>query len=307
MARMNQTVKEILQIVVFVVVVGLLLAVFLILPLNRTKTALARSDIDKFNPDSLPLNDPSLFVDAGLVADTFRVDADGLTNLAGLIVHPTAVDSLPVIPHGSVVLLHNERVDRSSLLSLTQILADSGFLVCIYDQRASGASGGEYHSDGQVESSDLAEVIAYMAVRDEVVHPFVMVGLGAGADAVLLRSREETRCDAVVAVDPYLTTDRWVDMKMAEHHMFWIPLSHYMFRFWYEMRSDYTIQNRTEDQLQGVKHPTLLLVTADHIDDPEVRALTERSGNGLLQVEPRPVDQMQLTETIARYVLLQKQ
>jgi len=307
MARMNQTVKEILQIVIFVVVVALLLAAFLILPLNRTKTALARPDLDEFNPDSLPLNDPSLFIEAGLATDTFRVDADGLTNLAGLIVHPTATDSLPGTPRGSAVLLHDERTDRSSLLTLTQALADSGFLVCVYDQRAAGASGGEYHSDGQVESSDLAEVIAYMAVRDEVVHPFVMVGYGAGADAVLLRSREETRCDALVAVEPYLTTNRWVDMKMAEHQMFWLPLSHYMFRFWYEMRSDYTIQNRTVEQLQGVGHPTLLLVAADQIDDPEVRYLAEHSGNGLLRVEPRPTGQTQETETVVRFILLQKQ
>jgi alpha/beta superfamily hydrolase len=305
MARMSQTVKEVLQIVIFLAVVGLLLAVFVILPLNRTKAALARPDVDDFNADSLPLNDPTLFVEAGLVVDTFRLDADGLTNLACLIVQPTATDSLPVSPRGSAVLLHDEREDRSALIPLTRRLADSGFLVCIYDQRATGLSGGEYHGDGQLESTDLAEVIAYMAVRDEIIHPLVLVGYGVGADAVLLRGRDETRVDAVVAVDPYLTTDRWLDIIMAEHHMFWLPLSHYLFTFWYEMRSNYTIVDRTDEELQGVTHPTLVLVSEEHLQDREIQLLVERSGEGLVSAEAKPSDREKLTETVAGFVLLQ--
>jgi len=300
---MNQTVKEVLQIVVFLAVVGLLLAAFLILPLNRTKTALARPDIDEFNPDSLPANDPTLFVEAGLTVDTFRIDADGLTNLACLIVHPAAVDSLLPAPRGSAILLHDEREDRGALLPLVKRLADSGFLVCVYDQRATGLSGGTYHGDGQLEATDLAEVMAYLAVRDEIVHPMVLVGFGVGADAVLLRSREETRVDGVVAVDPYLTTDRWLDLIMAEHGMFWLPFSHYMFTFWYEMRSNYTIEGRTEDDLQGVIHPTLLLVSQEYLDDPEIRLLAERSGEELIHVAPRPENREELLEAVAGFIL----
>ena len=306
MARMNQTVKEVLQIVIFLAVVGLLLAIFLILPLNRTKTALARPDVDDYNADSLPVNDPTLFVEAGLTVDTFRIDADGMTSLAGMIVHPTlGTDSLPRTPRGSVALLHDERTDRASMLPLTRTLADSGFLVCVYDRRASGLSSGAYHGDGQLESTDLGEVLAYLAVRDDIIHPFVLVGFSSGADAALLRAREESRVDAVVAVDPYLTTDRWVNTLMAEHHMFWLPLSHYMFTFWYEMRSNYTIQNRGDDDIMGVTHPTLLLVSGAHQDDPEMKLLAERSEGNLLTVETRPTDGPQLTETIARFVLLQ--
>lgn len=306
MARMNQTVKEVLQIVVFLAVVGLLLAVFLIMPLSRTKAALARADVDEFNPDSLPMNDPALFVDAGLTVDTFRIDADGLTNLACLIVHPTkGTDSLPPVPRGSAVLLHDERADRAAMLPLARLLADSGLLVCVYDRRASGLSSGEYHGDGQLEATDLGEVLAYMAVRDEIIHPFVMVGYSTGADAVLMRAREETRVDAVVAVDPYLTTDRWVDLLMAEHEMFWLPLSHYMFTFWYEMRSNYTIQSRVEDDIAGVIHPTLLLVSESHLEDAPIKLLEERSTGDLLKTEARPTDETKLAETIAEFVRLQ--
>ena len=81
---MSQTVKEVLQIVVFLLVVGILLTVFVIYPLNRSKAILARSDMDDFNFDSLPANDPTAFLELNAAVDTFRIDADGLTNLACL-------------------------------------------------------------------------------------------------------------------------------------------------------------------------------------------------------------------------------
>ena len=73
MAKMSQTVKEITQVVVFLLVVGILILVFVIYPLNRTKAILARPDIGDFNPDSLPPNDISALVDLHAMGDHIRI------------------------------------------------------------------------------------------------------------------------------------------------------------------------------------------------------------------------------------------
>ena len=187
MAKMSQTVKEILQIVVFLLVVGILALVFLIYPLNRAKAILARPDIEEFNADSLPANDPTAFLELGAVVDTFRIDSDGLTNLACLYLTPAPDSANPenaVIIRGSAILVHDERLDRTSMIPIAQTLLDSGYSVCVYDQRAAGLSTGTYHSNGEYEASDLAELIGYLSIRDQIHHPFVLVGQALGAGAV---------------------------------------------------------------------------------------------------------------------------
>ncbi len=80
MAKMSQNVKEIIQVVVFVVAVVGLILVFVTYPLTRTKAYLARPDIATFKEDSTRANDVSAFLELDAAIDTFRVDADGLTD-----------------------------------------------------------------------------------------------------------------------------------------------------------------------------------------------------------------------------------
>ncbi|NOY88627.1 MAG: hypothetical protein GXO93_04445, partial [FCB group bacterium] len=75
--KLSRQTKEIIQTVIFLLVIALLVFAYIIYPLNRTKHMLARKNIDSFSNDSLVLNDPTVFTDSGLVVDTFRVEADG--------------------------------------------------------------------------------------------------------------------------------------------------------------------------------------------------------------------------------------
>jgi pimeloyl-ACP methyl ester carboxylesterase len=282
---MSQTVKEILQIVVFLLVVGILAMIFLIYPLNRAKAFFARPDIEDFNSDSLPANDPTPFLELGAVVDTFRVDSDGLTNLACLYLTPapdSANPDQPVTIRGSAILVHGERSDRTSMIGLAQRLLDSGYTVCVYDQRASGFSTGTYHSNGEYEASDLAELISHLGIRDQIHHPFTAVGKGLGADAAILVASEEPRLDAVVAIEPYITSARWLDMVMAEHDMYWIPFSHTLLTFWYELRSGYAPQYISVENLDGVECRTLIMSSEDISEDEAYLALTEESEPGLI-------------------------
>ncbi|MCD6250678.1 MAG: alpha/beta hydrolase [candidate division Zixibacteria bacterium] len=305
MAKMSQTVKEILQIVVFLLVVGILALVFIIYPLNRAKAILARPDIEEFNADSLPANDPTAFLELGAVVDTFRIDSDGLTNLACLYLTPAPDSTNPdqlVTINGTAILVHDERFDRTSMIPLAQALLDSGFTVCLYDQRASGLSTGTYHSNGEYEAADLGELISYLNMRDQIHHPFVVVGQALGADAAIFVATDEPRLDKVVAIEPYITSDRWLDMLMAEHDMYWIPFPHTLLKFWYELRSGYAPEYITLENLEGVECHTLILAKEDIRETEEFAALAELSGAGLIETAKSEQDPTAINNQIMMFI-----
>lgn len=306
MAKMNQTVKEILQIVVFLVIVGIIVTVAVVYPLNRAKAYMARPDTDDFNPDSLALNDPTPFVEAGFAADTFWIDADGMTTLAAVeLTSPpdTAVPREPRPIRGSVVLIHAEGADRTSMIPLAKLLVDSGFHVVTYDQRASGLSTGRYHGEGQYEAADLTELISFLDIRGRLVHPVTVVGRSLGAEAALLASRDEHRIDGVVAVLPYLSTKRMIDVFRAKHDACWIPFFRTLFWWWYEMRSSYAAPYRTIDNIRGVGCRTLILTGAECLAEPEFERLAELSEPGRLETAVLIDDPMTLQETILHFLL----
>ena len=302
MAKKSQTVKEITQIVVFLLVVGILALAFVIYPLNRTRAILARPDLASLNPDSLPPNDISGLADLGAIVDTFRVDADGLTSLACVYLAPVSDSNVHMIPKGTAILLHDESQDRNAMLPLTRALLDSGFAVCLYDQRACGGSTGTYHSDGEYEAADLTEVIAFLRIRDRATHPLVVIGYRVGADAALLEATADQPPDGVVAVSPYITTDRWLDILMDEHDMYWIPFAHTVFMFWYELRSGYAPEGRHLESLRPPKCATLILASAAQLEDETMAAYTQLAKSDRILKETLPSDADKLNERIIAFV-----
>ncbi len=300
MAKISRQVREIIQIVVFLLIVGAVIYFYAIYPLSKTKAAMGRSDIDTFNGDSLVINNPAPFEEAGLTCDTFRVDADGLTNIAAIYITPTSPDSIS--QRGTACLLHSEDTTRDALVPLAKALADSGFSVIVYDQRASGRSTGKYHGEGRYEADDFEEIVRYLDIREKISHPFIVVGYGVGADAALLVSLEEPRIDAVIAIEPYLTTSRWLNILKQKHNMMWIPFFRSIMWWWYNMRSSYAAPYRQIDDLHPVKCPTLLLVPDSMATDPAVVHFQELSeGKGLL-TKPLPQSQDELVRIILEMV-----
>ena len=80
MAKISRQVREIINIVLFFVIIGVVITAYVIYPLNRTKNTMGRADMGEFNFDSLPANDPSPFFGAGLAADTFRLEIEEKAN-----------------------------------------------------------------------------------------------------------------------------------------------------------------------------------------------------------------------------------
>ncbi len=301
MAKISNQTKEIIQIILFFLVVGTLITFYWVYPLGRAKVAMGRINLDEYNelPDSLSElpNNASLWEKAGLRPDTFRVETDGLTALACLRCLPE--DS----SIGTIILLHNDNENRDSILWLASTFVKGGYTVVACDQRASGRSTGQYRGGGQYESSDLNELIANTDLRYRLEHPLVAVGFGTGADAVILSSQNERRLDAIVAIDPYLSSTRLLNKLKEQHDMLWFPFFRSVVWWWYEMRSSYAVEYRDISDIKSVRAPILLFVPEEDFDDEEVRQIqmltTDRF---LLRLESIPSNNNSLEKSILGFV-----
>jgi pimeloyl-ACP methyl ester carboxylesterase len=304
MLQMSDTVKEIINVAIFLIVVGLLVGFYVVYPLSKTAQMMGRTDNAEVKLDSLPANNAQAFIDSGLVqVDTFRVEADGLTNLAAVLV-PANDDSLS-IPSGMTILLHGEGQTRDSLIPLVKSLVNSGQAVITYDQRASGLSTGKYHGSGRYEASDIEEVLAWLEVRGKTIHPLSVVGFGIGADAALLVDQQEERIDKVVAVEPYLTTTRMLDMQKALHNTIWFPFYRTVIWWWYGVRSGYVVEYRKIEQLQPVVSKTLILISQKAAEEPEFAHLKDISSAEQLIIRTEDQGGLSVDDQIVGFVTTQ--
>jgi pimeloyl-ACP methyl ester carboxylesterase len=293
--KLSRQTRENIKIVAALLIVGILVFVYIVYPLNRSKALMGRENLDTFTEKPLPANDPATYVAAGLKPDTFRVETDGLTNIACLRFAPRD-NTKP--PRGLVMAVPSERQDRSALAPLVKELVDSGFAVVTYDQRASGASTGKYHGDGQYEAADLEAIIAELDIRKQIHHPLIVAGFAAGADAGLLAPEEEKRIDGVLAVNPYLTTTRLLDQLKARHNAYWFPFFRSMIWWWYNIRSSYAMNFRKTDDIKPVACRTILLTDSATASGPEIGKLKELSPSELLTVKAVQDNQQELIEDI---------
>lgn len=297
MALMSRAVRETVQTIAVIVAVLILIAVYAVYPLVKTKTLMARPDLDSFKQDSVKFNDPSAFVQAGLTVDTFRVEADGLTRLACVRLSPVPRTDSAI--RGLAILVHREGLDRSALVESAKALCDSGVEVIMYDQRASGLSGGKYRSDGQLEASDLEALIGYLEIQGKLHYPLSVVGWGIGGDAAMLAAKEESRITQVIAIEPYLTTDRMLHHLLQNNFISWLPFKQTVFWWWYKIRSGYAVTDRTDDNLTAVSCRTVIGLSASRLSEPEIKKLISISNSELLTVAS--VEQVDPVQQVVGY------
>jgi pimeloyl-ACP methyl ester carboxylesterase len=294
MARLSRATRETILTISVLVAAILVILVFVVYPLNRSKVFFGRQDIDKFDPKVKTANDPALFVQDGLVVDTVRIEADGLTNLAAVAILPSG--SAATSPRGQVILPLSEEFDRTKAASVAKLLADSGFSVWAFDQRAVGFSTGKYHSDGQLESQDLEGLVSYLELHSKLHHPLVVVGYGLAGDAALFASAEEKRIDAVLAVNPNLTTEHQVAELRQQHSLIWFPFWKNVLWWWYKIRSGYAANFRTLDDLKPLAIRSI--IAASQGGSPELAKLKALTPPELLRITPVPGSDQELVNLI---------
>lgn len=115
---------------------------------------------------------------------------DGLT-LRGWLIHPTTTGGAP---RRLLVYLHGKDNNRSLATTIAPRFVGHGYAVMAYDQRAHGASDGEYTTYGAREAEDLRGILD-AAGFEEVV----LVGESLGAAVALQTASQDRRIKAVVA------------------------------------------------------------------------------------------------------------
>jgi len=271
---------------------------------------MGRPDVDEYDQDSLIMNDPGLYIEAGFnfgddttglpLCDTFWVESDGLTTLACLVLNP-ALDSATEIS-GTVCLLHNDRETRDSLVSIARQFVDDGYEVIVYDQRASGNSTGQYRGDGQYEANDLEEIIRYLDLRGKINHPFIVIGFSLGADAAILCAKEEGRIDAIMAIDPYLSSTRLLNIHKKQYDILWFPFYRSMMWWWYGIRSSYAASYRDLEDIKPAACKTLLVVDPELAGDEEILKFKELSDPDLLEIKEQTIPKDSLHIEVGNFI-----
>jgi uncharacterized protein len=129
------------------------------------------------------------------VEDVSFLGSGGVT-LAGSFVAPK---------NGAViVLVHGLFANRQQLLPEARLLADNGYGVLLFDNRAHGASGGTTATWGLLESEDVAKAIDFVQQRTHVPATQIgLLGLSIGGTAVLREAAGDPRVGAVIVEATY--------------------------------------------------------------------------------------------------------
>ncbi|UCD93918.1 MAG: hypothetical protein JSU69_09115 [Candidatus Zixiibacteriota bacterium] len=293
---MSKKTREIVTTTTVLVLIVLFVAFYIVYPLISVRKAVERPDGGKFDDPEYTLeNDAAFFNDLGFQPDTFDMTTDDNIRLAALYFHPdTALyDSI----RGTAVLIHSSDSNRTSLSAYLNPLLDSGLAVVLYDQRASGFSGGRYHSGGIYEADDLNQLIVHLKYRELIPRPLFAVGFELGADAAIYASEEEMRIDEVIAVNPHLTINRWITKVKENRGLLPIPFYRMVYFWWYKKITGFPLDRTGPDDINPVPSRTLLIMSQADLDGEEAGKLREVSGD-LVNTLPRPATDDMLRDAI---------
>ncbi|MEG2940810.1 MAG: alpha/beta fold hydrolase [Thermomonas sp.] len=107
-------------------------------------------------------------------------------------------------PRGTVVLLHGWMMDGGSLLPWSLQLAQAGYRTISIDLRNHGRSGAAPSGYGLREARDVADAIAALRARGEVVGPLHLMGVSYGAATAIFSARElGAQVDNVIAIESF--------------------------------------------------------------------------------------------------------
>lgn len=166
----------------------------------------------------------------------------------------------------AVILVHGLYANREQLLPEARLLADDGYGVLIYDNRAHGDSGGSLATWGLLESEDAARAVDYVQKRTGLPAGKIgLLGLSIGGTAVLREARDDSRVGALVVEATYSSMGEEIQFMYSRYG----PLSELPARWLAQAvgRLDYA-QIEPRDIVCGLRSRPLLLVYGS--EDPDV-------------------------------------
>ena len=132
--------------------------------------------------------------------DTSDAEAWELQSAYGYILRGVMVK--PPQPRGVVVLCHGHRHSWHGTIKYWRIFRELGYVICAYNHRFHGDSGGENCSAGWFEARDLQQVITTLRDRFPDL-PVGLLGESMGGAAVLQFMELGDPVDFIIADCPY--------------------------------------------------------------------------------------------------------
>ena len=114
---------------------------------------------------------------------------------------------------GLVVLLHGKDANRQQLAFAAERFVKQGLAVAAYDQRAHGASTGEFVTWGANEVGDLRSMLDTALRRVGRELPVAVIGESLGADVALQAAAADARIRVVVAGAPMADLSAFVEAQ----------------------------------------------------------------------------------------------
>ena len=133
--------------------------------------------------------------DLGLKYETITLTADDGVTLAGWYI--------PSRNAAAVILLHGYGANRTEMLGRAEILARHGYGVLLYDERASGESGGDLRTYGWLDVQDVPVALKYVRGRADVNPARVgILGFSIGGQIAIRAAAHSDQIKSVIAEEP---------------------------------------------------------------------------------------------------------
>jgi pimeloyl-ACP methyl ester carboxylesterase len=120
-----------------------------------------------------------------------------------------------------VILIHGLYANREQLLPEARLLAERGYGVLIYDNRAHGDSGGSLATWGLLESGDAARAVDFVQQRTGLAAGKIgLLGLSIGGTAALREATTDARVGALVVEATYPSMAGQIELMYSKYGLF---------------------------------------------------------------------------------------
>jgi pimeloyl-ACP methyl ester carboxylesterase len=110
---------------------------------------------------------------------------------------------LPSRNRAAIIILHGYGGNRLEMLNRAALLAKHGYGVLLYDERASGESGGVQRTFGWQDVNDVPLALGYLQIRFEIDPERIgILGFSIGGQIALRAAAQSDQLKAVVAEEP---------------------------------------------------------------------------------------------------------
>ncbi len=210
--------------------------------------------------------------DKGLVYEDVTLTTDDGLSLKGWY--------LPSHNRAAIVLLHGYGGNRLEVLDRAALLAKHGYGVLLYDERASGESGGDQRTFGWRDVNDVPLALAYLQARSEIDPQRIgILGFSIGGQIALRAAAQSDQIKAVVAEEPgFARISDVPDMPGLTDNFY--DVSYWIGERWLSLRTGVPIPAGVVDELKRMTpRPILFTATGQDYGRALVRHFYEQAAN----------------------------